>query len=104
MSSNDEDGGELTALKDLLASDGWKRFTAYKDEQWGADATLQRMEAAMKIVPLGDQDAAHDAAQHVLSAQKQIKALLAWPSERVKLLTQAKPQRGWLAGQRRISR
>lgn len=77
---------ELTALRDLLASEGWRLFLAMADQEWGAEAVIARVEARVGAVPVGDQEAVDDAAQHVISARKHIWALLNRPKTRVEQL------------------
>lgn len=103
-STDDQDGGELAALKGLLESDGWQAFTQHVEQTWGPAATLQRIEAGVSKVPLGDQDAVHDMTQHVLSAQKQIKTLVQWPSDRIAQLSAGKQSKQPFAALRRIGR
>lgn len=83
----------LAALKDLRESEGWKAFKAHVEESWGAQATLNRITGAVAKVELGNQPAVADVTQHVLTAQRHILALIAWPDEEVAKLTRAPKQR-----------
>lgn len=82
-----EPSGELTALKELLASEGWAQVLAAYEREWGAEATLQKIQQRVAQVPMGDHDAVQDMTQHVLSAQRAVKLFLGQFAERVKALT-----------------
>jgi hypothetical protein len=93
--SSEPEGGELAALRDLVQSDGWTRFTAFVSETWGADATLRRIEAQVSAQALGDAAAVQDATQHVLSAAKAARALVAWPALRIEQLAATQKPSRW---------
>ena len=71
----------------LVQSEGWHRFLAFVAREWGADegggATF--VSAVQKASQVGDADAVTHLRQ-IVFAQKQIQALLRYPSSRLEQL------------------
>lgn len=73
---------ECDDLGALLLDPGWIRFQAYAESVWGDSAVVARMEQAVGL-ELGDEQAAREHTQALLAAKRHIRALLAWPAQRV---------------------
>jgi hypothetical protein len=79
----DTDTRELTDLQELLRSDGFTRFRAHVEDEWGAVASIQRIDRALTELPPGDRDAERETVLQIRAAARQIHALLQWPEERI---------------------
>jgi len=98
------ESGELGALRELVASEGWKRFTEQVEQEWGDRACIQKIRAAMRVLPVGDEDAERQTSVQILAAQREVQKLVAWPATRIAILKAPKPKRGALESLRRIAR
>ena len=76
---------ELDDLESLLIDPGWRRYMAYAEQHWGDAAVVGRLETAVGQ-QLGNEVEAREHTQAILAAKRHIRALLAWPSQRVKEL------------------
>lgn len=83
----DEGSSELEAWRVLIASEGWRRFQAVAADEWGAEATLRKIDEALARVPRGDQAAIDDTVQQIQVARREVQRLLGIPAARVKQLS-----------------
>lgn len=93
---------EIAALKELVASDGWRVFLQMVDAEWGAEQVLARQEAALADVERGNQDAINDTVQQIQNTRKAVYALLSRVNQRIGQLAQAKKPWRPFAPHRRI--
>lgn len=94
--STDDISADVVALKDLLESDGWRMFLTMIDQEWGADATLGKIEKVLQQIPPGQQLAVDDATQQVLAAQRAVRAIKELPRTKLGQLTmQPKSRNPW---------
>jgi hypothetical protein len=99
------EGGEAAALRELVASEGWKRFSEFVGKEWGDTACIQKITAALSgRVAVGDEDGERQTSTQILAAQREIRKLLAWPTARLAVLKGPKPKRSPLEALRRIGR
>ena len=80
-----ENANERTALDDLLRSDGWRLFEKVQTEYW-RDTMTDHVAACANDT---DDTAALNKLRQVVAAQQAVARVLAWPKERLRLLTPA---------------
>lgn len=79
------DSKEREDLDALIASDGWRVFTAYVAGEWGSGG--RRFEHAVQQCADNPNDADATAKlRQVMVAKREIETLLKWPHERLKAL------------------
>jgi hypothetical protein len=73
---------QVAALRDLLASPGWRLVRAFADHEWGPRGYGHRMQEAVTSTPGGAERAYElaDAVQRVHQTAAAVNALIAWPS------------------------
>ncbi len=76
---------ELDDLDALVRDAGWKRFLTHVDQHWGDAAVVSRMETAVGQ-QLGDETASKEYTQAILAAKRHIRALIEWPTLRLREL------------------
>ena len=84
---DDGDGGEREALQLLVTSAGWPVFLRLVEDDWGAEQTLAKINAALSAVSRGDHDAATDTVQQIQTARREVYRILEKPKERIAQLT-----------------
>ena len=95
----------LKALRDFVASDGWKVFQNLMDRDWGAERTIQRTEDALKALTGNvDQETINDTVQQIHAARKAVLAMLKAPSDEIRRLTVEPASRRPFDAFRRIGR
>lgn len=105
MSDNDVDTRELTDLQQLIGSDGFKRFQAYIEQEWGAEAQMAKIDGVLKALTPGNVDGEYTTVSQVRAAAKQIQQLVRWPEQRIAQLRGDKPKVARVMdGLRRIAR
>lgn len=93
---SDPDRSDLDALKDLLDSDGWELFTKAAAEQWGAEACIRHIDAALASVDRGDFDAQRETVAQIRASARAVEALVQWPKLRMEqLMNTDKPVKGF---------
>lgn len=75
---------EKAALDDLLKSDGWAIVCQLVDQQFGAAAQLQHIDALMTELQPSDTDGQHQTVTQVRAASKAAFAVLALPASRLR--------------------
>jgi hypothetical protein len=93
--------GKLSALRDLVASEGWKLFTAHAEEQWSDEAFGLAVDQVMSAN--APTDVEWEKVRRMRDERKRILGLLRWPYEQIGTLTPSKPA-GAFAALRRIAR
>lgn len=88
----DVDVNEREALRAMLASDGWRIFTAMVAKEWGPAVVLRRIYA--KEV----------SAEQIELSHKEVSRLMQLPAERILLLAPEKKSSNPLNALRRITR
>lgn len=91
---------EKQALTDLIESDGWAYLTKAAEVQWGDAAVIQLINQALANVPRGDQQGTQDTVAQILTSQRDVRAILAWPKLRLAQLAGAEKKPA-LFGRRR---
>jgi hypothetical protein len=108
VADSDDDapeGGEAAALRELVSSEGWRRFAEFVGKEWGDTACIQKITAALTArVAAGDEDGERQTSTQILAAQREIRKLLAWPTARIAALKAPRPKRSPLEALRRIGR
>lgn len=107
MAERDEDDptrAERDALKAGLASEFWAVFQRLVQQEWGADATLAKIDTALQAVPRGDSEAVSDTVQQIQAARREVLKVLTLPRERLAQLEKperpARPFETWRRGGR----
>lgn len=77
------DANERTALDDLIRSDGWRLFETVQTEYW-RDTLSHHVAACANET---DDAAALNKLRQVVAAQQAVARVLAWPKERLRLVT-----------------
>lgn len=81
---------ELEELEALVASEGWKRFLAHFEEEWGPVAYRQRVGQALSRVPRFNRDQqesdARDTVFQVEAAAREVERIVNWSAVRIKEL------------------
>jgi len=72
---------EIRALKDLLNSDGWLRFTESVRQQWQGEPFVGRMRLAVSGRQTEGQQA--ESIREVFAGRKAIEDVLTWPGQRL---------------------
>lgn len=106
MNDEQEDltNGELTALRDLVQSQGWTVLKAHFEREWGPSGYGWRIQDALSQIPQGPERAYEVAriAEQVTATTKAMNEMIAWPSERIAELQSPKPSRAPFARLRRM--
>lgn len=88
----------VSALTDLLSSEGWQLLREQAIHEWGATGYGARMKEALSRIPAGP-DRAYElarVAEEVDATSNAVNALVAWPSEEIKRRTaQKEPSTLW---------
>lgn len=95
---------ERLALKALVQSEGWKAFQSLIDGEWGADATLAKIDRALGMVDRGDTDGVADTVQQIQAARREVLKVLTLPRERLTALEAPDEDKRPFAAFRRIGR
>lgn len=82
----------VTALRDLLQSEGWRIFKDAADQSWGPRGYGMEMQRALSTIPHGP-DRAYElarVAEQVDATARAVNEIMAWPSEQIRERTQGK--------------
>lgn len=101
---DDETKAERDALRVLVQSEGWALFQRLIEQEWGADATLGKIDAALSVIARGDVDAVSDTVQQIQAARREVLKVLTLPRERLALLDKGEPTKRPFEAWRRIGR
>lgn len=100
--ADDPEGGERDSLRGLIESDGWQRFAAYIAQEWGADASIRKLDDALKAAGPGEDVTA--IVLQIRASALQIQNLVRWPAQRIAQLGDAKKSGRPFEALRRIGR
>lgn len=70
-------------LRELVQSEGWKLFLEHVEATWGADAQLQKIDAAHRELEPGNEAGERMTALQIRAAAKSIQRLVSWPAEKI---------------------
>lgn len=87
--------GEITAaLRDLLASPGWRLLEDQIRREWGPQGYGRRMQEALSSIKPGPDRAYELAAiaETVEATARAVEQIRAWPAEQIKRVTPEKPK------------
>lgn len=87
---SETDPRELDDLQQLVASDGFKRFEAYLDQEWGDAAQVRKIDNALRELKPGDFDAEHMTVSQIRASAIHAQRLGRWPHSRIDQLKGAK--------------
>lgn len=96
----ERDHSELEALVDLIGSDGWQRYVAHVDSEWGAVAYARKLDAAMATARSADRSAELDIYE-IGAAMRAAQMAALWPITRIGQLREKKKPAGMFGRQRR---
>ena len=82
---------ELDALRDLVQSDGWKRYREYIESEWGDSACIRKIDEALRHTPAGDDAIVDQTVLQIRASARQIMRVIEWPTERLQILRGQKP-------------
>ncbi len=94
MSVNDPDVDtrELADLQDLVRAEGFRRFQAHVEQEWGDAACIRKIDEVLRQLTPGDRPAEQETVLQVRAAARQIQALVRWPEDRISQLQGQKPK------------
>jgi hypothetical protein len=81
---SEDDAQERETLKAFVESDGYKLFLRLVEQEWGADATLAKIDAALRDVARGDEPAVNDTVQQIQAARREVMRAVALPHARLR--------------------
>lgn len=73
---------ELEALTDLLSSDGWLRFQAFIEQEWGAEAYARKIDQAIVAAKNAGHSAEGDICE-IGAAARAVRIAAQWPAKRL---------------------
>jgi len=76
---------EREDLDELVNSDGWRRFKAFADAEWGDGG--HRFVQGVTDAAKDDTSRGTDILRQILVAQREIRTLLIWPEARLKAIS-----------------
>lgn len=103
---SDEGDPIVSALKDLLQSEGWRIFKDAAAASWGPSGYGMEMQRALSTIPHGPERAYELArvAEQVDATARAVNEIMAWPSQEVSRRLGPKPRTGPLDHIRRLAR
>jgi hypothetical protein len=103
VTTDDQDGGELSALRDLVQSRGWQLLIEHIDKEWGPRGYGIKMKQAVVDIAKGP-DRPYELAQvaeRVTYTAGAVNEVVMWPTERMKVLSEKPKDRRPFANLRR---
>lgn len=100
----DSDGWERDTLKAFVESDGYKLFLRLIEAEWGADATLKKIDAALQDVARGDSTAVNDTVQQIQAARRAVQSAVGLPYQRLRQVGAPKLPDRLFGALRRVNR
>lgn len=104
MAPTEDSSPDVAALRELLQSDGWRLFQALIEQEWGAAATLRKIDHALVEIPRGDRDAVNDTVQQIQASRREVLKVLGLPQARVSQLAPEEKSKQPFAALRRMGR
>lgn len=101
-----EEDAIAAALRELVASEGWRVFKDAADREWGPAGYGRAMQHALSSIPHGP-DRPYElaqAAERVEATAKAVNEIMAWPSEELKRRSAPTRAAGPLDHLRRLTR
>lgn len=92
MSDSPVDTRELDDLQQLVQSEGFTRFQAHVEQEWGATAQVRQIDAALRELKPGEYDAELMTVSQIRAAAIQVQRIARWPVTRIAELKGAKPK------------
>ena len=85
MSEDEQVDPIVSALRDLLQSEGWRIFRTATEHEWGPSGYGRRMQEALTSVGRGPDRAYElgEVAERVDATARAVNALIAWPSDEI---------------------
>lgn len=76
----------VAALRDLLASEGWRIYKSTAEHEWGPSGYGRRMQEALSSIPHGPERSYELArvAEQVDATANAVNSLISWPSEELR--------------------
>lgn len=96
----------VSALSDLLSSEGWRIFKDAASESWGPAGYGMEMQRALSTIPHGP-DRAYElakVAEQVDATARAVNQIIAWPSEEINRRASPRKATGPLDHLRRLAR
>ena len=79
------ENSEREDLDELVTSDGWRRFKAFAESEWGDGG--HRFVQGVTDAAKDDSPRGTDVLRQILVAQREIRTLLLWPEARLKSIS-----------------
>jgi hypothetical protein len=96
----ERDQTELEALTDLVASDGWQRYQAHVESEWGAEAYARQIDATIARAKHTGASVERELCE-LGAACRHVRLSVQWPLLRIAQLKQSKKPVGRFSMRRR---
>ncbi len=96
----------LGSLRELVQTQGWQLFKTHAKHEWGPEGFGRRMHEALSSIPKGP-DRVYElaaAAEQAEATLRAINAIMAWPEEQIRQLSETHQPQSALGRLRRITR
>ncbi len=106
MAENEQTDPIVSALKDMLQSEGWRIYREACDHEWGPSGYGRRLQEGISTVQVGP-DRPYELArivEQVDATAKAVNAVLKWPAEEVARRAAPKPSTRPFDALRRMTR
>jgi hypothetical protein len=87
----ERDQTELEALVDLVGSDGWLRYVAHVEGEWGADAYARKIDSTIATAKASGASVEQELCE-LGAACRHVRLSVKWPEGRIAQLKAGKPK------------
>lgn len=89
---SETDARELDELQQFVASEGYQRFRAHVEQEWGDAAQVRKIDHALRELKPGDFDAEHMTVSQIRASAIHVQRVARWAEARIAQIKGAKPK------------